>query len=82
MTSRDKVRAFIDQRYHYDRLEVVPVLPGGTMVYMPDGKVCVSYDVLNNWILETFEDGTEKRTPWFLVLGDDPQGYYPGGMWR
>lgn len=80
MNSKEKVFKFVDGRFSYTKLIDVPLLPGGTRVVMPDGSdFVVSYDFLKNEIVEHFASG-EKRTPWFVVSGEDPQGYYPAGI--
>lgn len=82
MSAKDKVFRYIDQRFEYSKLVDVPLLPGGTRVVMKDGsELVVSYDFLKNEIVEHLPEG-ERRVPWFVVSGDDPQGYYPAGVFE
>lgn len=82
MNAKEKVFKFIDQRLEYVKLVDVPHLPGGTMAVMENGsELLVSYDFMSNEIVEHLPDG-DRRTPWFIVSGDDPHGYYPAGVFE
>lgn len=81
MRAKDKVFKYIDQNLAYERLEDVPIFTGGTRVVMIDSSFVVYYDINTNEIVELLPDG-EKRTPWFIVSGEDSQGYYPAGVFE
>lgn len=67
---------------HY-RLEDMPLLPGGTTVVGIDDNslpVLYYYDFLRNEIVERIDGGHEVRISLFAATGNDPMGYYPGGL--
>lgn len=87
MTPKEKVMQYITPIWGLNesfddglRLEDFPLLPGGTKVIDMDGEVLYYFDLIKNEIVERGEDGFEMRVPWFVVSGDDPKGYYPGGL--